>query len=114
MTLRLVDGICKIRFFLQNSPYTYCYNNPLVYVDPNGEWFFQIIGAIIGGIYGYKEGGWKGAIFGALTGAILGEVASHITTTSLIEAGKAGLQAAGRDVATQVLLTGKVDPKQTL
>ncbi|MEW6619279.1 MAG: RHS repeat-associated core domain-containing protein [bacterium] len=53
--------------------YVYCYNNPLGYVDPNGEWAFipflisvfkvYSIASTIYNIYqGYKYGGFEGAI----------------------------------------------------
>lgn len=61
--------------------YTYCYNNPLKYVDPTGHWgwiIWAIIGAIIGGAAGgvaaYQNGGsiWQGILLGATMGAFSG------------------------------------------
>ncbi|WP_291600738.1 RHS repeat-associated core domain-containing protein [Bacteroides sp.] len=40
--------------FSQNfNHYSYCLNNPLIYVDQNGEWFLidDLIAAAIGGIF---------------------------------------------------------------
>jgi RHS repeat-associated protein len=67
--------------------YSYCLNNPLKYVDPDGEiaWFIPVIaGAIIGAYTGasiqshtaafwnWKSDSWKGAIAGAFVGASIG------------------------------------------
>ncbi len=32
------------------NPYIYCGNNPMTYVDPDGEWFFTILSGIIPGL----------------------------------------------------------------
>ncbi|MEW6619281.1 MAG: RHS repeat-associated core domain-containing protein [bacterium] len=53
--------------------YVYCYNNPLGYVDPNGEWAFipflisafkvySVASAIYNVYQGYKYGGFEGAL----------------------------------------------------
>ncbi|NGM90394.1 hypothetical protein G5B35_24145, partial [Parapusillimonas sp. SGNA-6] len=49
-------------------------NNPLVYVDENGEFFFIpiIIGAIIGGVSGYLAGKAPGAKGWDMVGYIAG------------------------------------------
>ncbi len=55
--------------------YSYCYNNPLIYVDPDGHFGFLgsiILGAIIGGVTSEASGGdfWDGALTGAISGAV--------------------------------------------
>ena len=58
--------------------YTYCYNSPVLYVDPTGHFINTIIcgvtGAIVGGVRGLFRGKDAGklATIGAITGAISG------------------------------------------
>lgn len=76
------DNYVQAPDFTQNfNRYSYCYNNPLSYVDPSGEivWFVPVIvGAVIGGTTGgiiaHNNGQewWKGVISGAIVGATLG------------------------------------------
>lgn len=69
--------------------YSYANNNPLVYVDPDGNFFFLIpfaIGAAVGALTGgldaalhrksFFDGAWKGAIVGGIGGAISGGILS--------------------------------------
>ncbi len=35
---------------LSLNRFTYCRNNPLTHVDPNGHWFHVLVGALIGGV----------------------------------------------------------------
>ena len=68
--------------FTQNfNRYSYCLNNPLVYVDENGEWIQYLIGAVVGGVINWVSNGcqftWEGlSYFGA------GAVAGLITVAS--------------------------------
>jgi hypothetical protein len=64
--------------------YTYCMNNPLCYVDEDGELWFIIGGALIGAYLGasmrsksfnpkhWTKDWWKGALIGGATGAATG------------------------------------------
>jgi RHS repeat-associated protein len=65
------------------NPFAYCGNNPVVYVDPTGTWFFLapfVVGFVVGLIYGLADGRSLGDSLGiaaetALTtgfGALLG------------------------------------------
>ncbi len=58
------------------NPYIYCGNSPMMYVDPDGEFWHIIIGAVIGGTFNIITNGdnidnfWEGlASFGAGAGA---------------------------------------------
>jgi RHS repeat-associated protein len=96
--------------YIQSPDYTqsynrfsYCWNNPMKYVDPDGEFVWMVpvlIGAIIGGYSGYKIGKAKGAegwsmagyIFG---GAVIGGVAGYTGFSVYTSAFTAGVGAAG-------------------
>jgi RHS repeat-associated protein len=67
------------------SPYWYCYANPLIYIDPTGEWVWLIpiiagavIGGVAGGYYALREekniliGIGLGMVIGAFAGATFG------------------------------------------
>ena len=64
--------------------YTYCRNNPLIYIDPTGHIFgfiaAIIIGAILGGAMAAISGGdiGKGILFGAIGGALTAGISSAI------------------------------------
>ncbi|MDY7038527.1 MAG: RHS repeat-associated core domain-containing protein, partial [Thermodesulfobacteriota bacterium] len=62
--------------------YSYCVNNPLVYIDPSGQIVEWVIGAIIGAVIGAGSAGYqsdwdmsamaKGAVIGAAAGGVGG------------------------------------------
>ncbi len=90
------DPYVQAPLFSQNfNRYSYCYNNPLVFIDPEGEnplIFFVIGGALIGSYVGASiKGGswnpakwegnwWQGAIWGGLAGAAIGAGIGSIWT----------------------------------
>ncbi|MGV8094876.1 MAG: RHS repeat-associated core domain-containing protein [Mangrovibacterium sp.] len=90
--------------FSQNfNRYSYALNNPLIYVDEDGEFLHIIIGAVIGGIintaihWNQIHNFWDGvaafgigAAGGALTAATGGAVLSAFGTTAGISAGAGG------------------------
>jgi RHS repeat-associated protein len=92
--------------------YSYCLNNPLMYVDQDGEivWFIPvIIGAVVGAYTGasiqsgtaafwnWKPDAWKGAIAGAIVGATIGYGVSGAIGAS----GMTTVAANGATVATK-------------
>ena len=77
------DPYVQMTDFSQNyNRFSYAMNNPLIYTDPSGEFFWTpvIIGAIIGGLMNgiqaemnggsFWDGAWRGAIVGAIGGAL--------------------------------------------
>ncbi len=63
------------------NPYVYCGNNPLIYVDPDGRFWWVVAGAVVGAVIANwgkpvtLENTFKGAILGAMAGALLGAAA---------------------------------------
>ena len=114
-----------------NNIYAYCGNNPIIYIDENGEVFFLVtaaIGAVAGGIAGaiysqvkYGEVRWQnvaaGAAIGGAVGATGGAAAAYITTGSATAStaavivgtgGSATIAAGGTGIATA---TSKISEK---
>jgi RHS repeat-associated protein len=105
------DNFVQEPFNTQNyNRYGYCWNNPLKYTDPSGEWFWMAfaVGAIVGAVSGgaayaaqaIKTGNWNWGQFGlsvlggALIGGISGGYASMactVTTNAVMNALATGL-----------------------
>lgn len=115
------DNFVQVPDFTQSyNRYSYCLNNPLQYVDPNGEfaWIPIVVGAAIGMVQGAimasqnanSAGEWVGYILGggaigALSGFAGSAVASmgtgiglaSMTSGAISGAGFAGLSSVGKD-----------------
>ena len=93
--------------------YAYCMNNPLVYVDENGEFWHIIIGALVGGIinlvanWDNVDGFWDGlATFGvgAGSGALIaatGGAGAGFWTVTGVAAGGGALTGATNSIVAQ-------------
>ena len=95
----------KAEAIKSHSPYNSMGNNPISYVDPEGDIAFipiligAGIGAISGGISNGWEGAWKGALVGAIGGAVpqigfvssLGNIGSGAVTGAVTGGLNAGL-----------------------
>jgi RHS repeat-associated protein len=90
------------------SPYMAMGNNPMIMVDPDGEWVNFVIGAVVGGTGGYSTGkalgktGWDlfaYTIAGAGIGAATAGIGSAVTTGTSAALGATGSTMAGGTVA---------------
>ena len=69
------------------NPYAYAGNSPLMYVDPDGEWFW-LAGMIIGGVIGgwgkdlSKMESWGSIAMGAAVGAMAGAGLDYVASTA--------------------------------
>lgn len=97
------DSIVKNPFDPQTlNRYSYCRNNPLIYVDPSGHDFgltAVIVGAVIGAVSSGAQSGWDPGtmLTGAAVGAISGLVGFQAGTWAFTAVGgeTAGLLAGG-------------------
>ena len=101
------DNFVQDPFNTQNfNRYGYCLNNPLVYVDQNGEFWHLVIGAVIGGVINWISNGArldaKGLGYFAV-GAVAGAVGAGIG--SGVSASLAGGTFAGGFMSTSVAVS---------
>jgi RHS repeat-associated core domain len=98
------DPYVQMPDFSQNfNRYSYCVNNPLIYIDPSGEWFLidDLIAAVIGGainltvnlVQGNVTGFWHGAaLFGnGFVGGVASLYVSPIAGAAMVSAGNSAL-----------------------
>jgi RHS repeat-associated protein len=103
------DNYVQDPFNTQNfNRYGYCWNNPLKYTDPSGEWIHLLIGAVVGGVINWAVNGcqFNAAGLGYFgTGAASGFVTA-LTGNPYLGAALLGV---GNSVTTQLSTTGEVN-----
>ena len=117
-----VDNYVQAPDFSQSfNRYAYCWNNPLRYTDPSGEWVQYVIGGLLGAWNGYSIGraaglsGWDLAwatIGGAAVGAISGGIGTYVSSVSTAAVG--GLCGGAISGAGNGLIQGWATDSKTL
>ncbi len=88
------DSIVQAPFDPQTlNRYSYCRNNPVIYIDPSGHWFGwnNIVGAIISAVVAGIQSDWDlqamatGAAIGAISGGIGAEAGSSVSGNLLTQ-----------------------------
>jgi hypothetical protein len=88
--------------------YSYVWNNPLKYTDPDGEWVHLLVGALIGGTINWiahgAEFSWEGLGYfgvGALAGSLSAGIGAGVSSALV-----AGGSFTGGFIGTSVIQTG--------
>jgi RHS repeat-associated protein len=99
------DNYVQAPSFSQSyNRYSYVWNNPLKYNDPDGEWVNVLLGAALGGIAGYQIGAAQGA-----TGwQMVGYIAAGAGIGALTSGVATGLSNAGASAMTVGATSGAI------
>lgn len=104
------------------NTYAYTFNNPISFVDPNGEFIWVAGGAIAGGLIGGGVGiasaiasnqSWRGIVASGVTGAVGGAVTGALLTVNPLAGLAIGAAVGGTsDAINQYAEKGCVDTKE--
>jgi RHS repeat-associated protein len=104
----------------QANNYAYVGGDPIVHLDPEGEWAHVVAGAIIGGISGAIAAAknpcatWGSVIGAGVVGGVVGAAATFapVGGTAFAAMAKNGLAAAFGNATGQLLTGGSIDGRQ--
>lgn len=112
------DNYVQMPDFSQSfNRYSYCLNNPLKYVDPDGEFWHLVIGAIIGGVINCSMNAeninnfWDGLKYfgvGAFAGALSAGIGSGVNVAMAGGSFSAGFSGTATGIASTGFLSGAV------